>query len=345
MTINLDEMLDLLSFAGTERANGNANHGPMAAEALFTMDRSESVLPWVEKYKTGLIEGPEATNPISHSDWREFLGDRSRLGDWTAFFDRELADNTWQDTLQKWIPPLAPAVMAAATHGLLRTSHAVRSLSAQETPQRLHELAQGLGYWAARYQVLPGSPSPTHGNFLPSAAVGYVDRLHGPEFEGSGSIQQQMMGLDEHPEFAPAIDLVDTGGDLSAFISSLTETFAGLYLANQKNLIAFVHTVTAPSALRTLAPYVAEADARLAARFAWQACAGIYSWYSVVPPLDTEGLEEPPVDHEDLIDRAVAAGGAHSIKFTEACLREYAINPNPVYLVAAHDVSERVGPV
>ncbi len=44
-------------------------------------------------------------------------------------------------------------------------------------------------------------------------------------------------------------------------------------------------------------------------------------------------------------DRAVIAGGAHSIKFTEACLREYAINPNPVYLVAACDVTERVGPV
>ena len=118
----------------------------MAAEALFTLDRGESVLPWVEKYKSGLIDAPEATNPISRSDWREFLGDRSRLGDWITFFDRELAEKSWQDTLQEWVPPLAPAVMAAATHGLLRTSHAVRSLAAQETPQRLHELAQGLGY-------------------------------------------------------------------------------------------------------------------------------------------------------------------------------------------------------
>jgi hypothetical protein len=30
MSITIDEMLDLLSFAGTEHANGNANHGPMA---------------------------------------------------------------------------------------------------------------------------------------------------------------------------------------------------------------------------------------------------------------------------------------------------------------------------
>ena len=317
----------------------------MAAEALFTLDRGESVLPWVEKYKSGLIDAPEATNPISRSDWREFLGDRSRLGDWITFFDRELAEKSWQNTLQEWVPPLAPAVMAAATHGLLRTSHAVRSLAAQETPQRLHELAQGLGYWAARYQVLPGSPSSTNGGFSPSSAIAQVDRLHGLDFEGSGSIQQQIMGLDEQPEFAPAIDLVDTGGDLSAFISNITETFAGLYLANQKNLIAFVHTVTAPSSLRTLAPYLAEADARLAALYAWQACAGIYFWYSVGPPMDTTGLEAPLEDREDLIYRAVAAGGAHSIKFTEACMREYTINPNPVYLVAARDAPERVGPI
>ena len=345
MSITIDEMLDLLSFAGTERANGNANHGPMAAEALFALDRGESVLPWVEKYKSGLIDAPEAANPIPHSEWREFLGDRSRLSDWIAFFDRELAEKSWQDTLQEWVPPLAPAVMAAATHGLLRTSHAVRSLSAQETPQRLHELAQGLGYWAARYQVLPGSPSPTNGGFSPSSAIAQVDRLHGPDFEGSGSIQQQIMGLDQHPEFAPAIDLVDTGGGLSEFISNLTETFAGVYLANQKNLIAFVHTVTAPSSLRNIAPYLSEESACLAARYAWQACASIYSWYSVAPPLDTSEMYLPTEDHEELKDRAIAAGGAHSIKFTEACLREYAINPSPVYLVAARDVSERVGPV
>jgi hypothetical protein len=44
-----------------------------------------------------------------------------------------------------------------------------------------------------------------------------------------------------------------------------------------------------------------------------------------------------------LIDRAVAAGGAHTIKLAEACLREYALQPKAVYLVAARDVVARVG--
>ena len=64
-----------------------------------------------------------------------------------------------------------------------------------------------------------------------------------------------------------------------------------------------------------------------------------------MPPQDTPSIKAPEEDHQDLIDRAVAAGGAHSIKFTEACLREYALNPNPVYLAAARDATDRVGPV
>lgn len=66
MAITIDEMLDLLSASGPEQANGNANHGPMAAEALFTVDRAEAVLPWVEEYKSRLADPPQAISPIIH---------------------------------------------------------------------------------------------------------------------------------------------------------------------------------------------------------------------------------------------------------------------------------------
>ena len=46
---------------------------------------------------------------------------------------------------------------------------------------------------------------------------------------------------------------------------------------------------------------------------------------------------------DELIDRAIHAAGPHAIKFTEACLREYDLNPNPIYLQAAHDAAERIG--
>jgi hypothetical protein len=36
-------------------------------------------------------------------------------------------------------------------------------------------------------------------------------------------------------------------------------------------------------------------------------------------------------------------GDEHSIKFTEACFREYALNPKPVYILAAADGVSRLG--
>jgi hypothetical protein len=341
MSATIDEVLDILHRTGPDLVGGNSNHGPMAAEALFVLGRPDAVLPWIEGYKSRCQDRPQTRNPISPEGWQASLGDRSRGADWVAFFDRELAEAPWQAVLQAWVPRLAPGLWAAATHGPIRTGHAVRSLAVSATPQRLHELAEGLGYWAARYQMLPGRPSGRRTGHAPSEAVLYVRRVHGPDFEASGSIVQQIKGLDDHPEFTTAVDLVDTAGDLAWFLSDLTATCAGLYLANPKGLIAFVHTVTAPSALRLLAPYLTDADARLAARYAWQACAAIYAWYSTTPP-STSDLTPPTEDPETLIDRAVAAGGAHTIKFTEACLREYALHPKPVYLVAARDAAERV---
>src|SRR5713101_7283212 len=267
MPATIDEVLDILHRTGPDLVGGNSNHGPMAAETLFTLGRPDAVLPWIAGYKNRFQDRPQPRNPLSPEDW--------------------------QAALQAWVPQLAPGLWAAATHGLIRTGHAVRSLAASATPQRLHELAEGLGYWAARYQVLPGRPSGHHTGHSPSEAIQYVRRVHGLDFEASGSIVQQIKGLDNQPGFATAVDLVDTSGDLSWFISELTETCAGLYLANPKGLIAFVHTVTAPSALRLLAPYLTDTDAQLAARYAWQACAAIYAWYSTTPPPSPAGLTPP----------------------------------------------------
>src|SRR5262245_34530641 len=247
MATTIDDALDIIHRTGPDLLGGNSNHGPMVAEALLTLGRPDSVLPWIEGYKNRFEERPQPCTPISPGSWQAALGDRSRGADWVALFDRQLAEGPWQAVLQTWVPRLASGLMAAATHGLIRTGHAVRSLEAEATPQRLHELAEGLGYWAARYQVLPGKPSGSHLGYSPRQAIQAVRRVHNGKFDPRGAIVQQLLGLDEHPEFATAIDLVDTADDLSAYISELTETCAGVYLANPTGLIAFVHAVTAPS--------------------------------------------------------------------------------------------------
>ena len=343
MVTTIDDVLDMLHRTGPDLVGGNANHAPMVAEALFALGRPDAVMPWIERYKSRFQDRPQSRSPIPREGWQAFLGDNSYIADWVTFFDCELVAAPWPEVLKSWVPRLAPGLMAAATHGLIRTAHAVRSLATGETPQRRHELAEGLGYWAARYQVLPGRPEARQTGHSPREAIQYVERVHGPGFEARGAIVEQVKGLDDQPAFVSAIALVDTTGDLSELVSELTETFAGIYLANPKGVIAFVHSVTAPSALRLLAPYLTDVDARLAARYAWQACAAIYAWYATTPPPSTSDLTPPEEAPEALIDRAVAAGGAHAIKFTEACLREYALHPQAVYLLAIRDAAERVG--
>jgi hypothetical protein len=82
--------------------------------------------------------------------------------------------------------------------------------------------------------------------------------FHGTE---RGRIFESVKGLDAQPEFAGAIDMVETTNDVSSFISDVTAAFAGAFLANPAANIAFVHAVTAPSGLRLLVPYVSEAAA------------------------------------------------------------------------------------
>ena len=53
-----------------------------------------------------------------------------------------------------------PGLAAAATHGIIRTSHAARSLAADQTNERVAELARGMAYWAAPTWKCPGRLAP-----------------------------------------------------------------------------------------------------------------------------------------------------------------------------------------
>lgn len=331
----LDEALAHFARTGPEYRGGLANHGPMAAEALVVLGRTEAVMPWVERYKRQLQSPPEARKAITRENWREALGDFSRVGDWIAFFNLQMKEASWRAVLGEWAARLAPGLIAAAAHGLIRTGHAARSLSQKETPARRAELAEGLAYWAARYQLLPASRAEGAARLKPSEALKQVETLP-MEQRTSGLITDSLEELDKFPPFAKVAQLVDTNIEASRFISDLTETFAGVYLANVRKIgsvIAFIHAVTGPGAIRLLLPYLRPEETAGMLRYGWQAAAGLYAAYGVTPA--SAPAQPAGQSMEDLIDRAVASGDEHAIKFTEACLREYAINPKPVYLAAA----------
>ena len=152
----------------------------------------------------------------------------------------------------------------------------------------------------------------------------------------------QLHSLDTFPPFAPAADLVETTDDAGRFLSELTELFADVYLknVNQRNDLILIHAVTAATALRTLAPYLSPATTRRTLRYGWQAAAALYSISGNGPANPTPEARE--IKRDDLIDRAVSAQDEHAIKFTEACLREYQLNPKQTYLQAAWDAVHRL---
>ena len=337
----MEDALALLAETGPEYHGGLANHGPMAAEALVALERFDAVVPWVTRYRPRLDAHPTGSRPI-RKDWREALGVRRRVADWSAFFGREVKERPWKGVLATWVPRLSPGMIAAAFHGVIRTAHAARSLAAEETPARRRELGEGLAYWAANYHPLPEARAVAREGRRPSQALAGVPGVPATDQVTRGNIIDRLAPVERFTPFAAAADLVDTTGDASAFLSDLTETFAGVFLASVPpgSLITFIHGVTGPSSVRLLMPHLDPAARSAALRYAWQGAAALYSGFSGKAPASPKG--EVP-ERADLVDRAIATGDEHAIKLTEACLREHAVNPKPVYLLAAQHAVRLLG--
>jgi len=345
----IDEALEMLSGCGPETVEGFSNHGPMAAEALGAMGRSDVVIAWVDRYRKHATPRPVAAGRIDSSQWRTALGDYRCFPQWAEFFGEELKNASWRDVLDRWAARLAPGITAAAFHGALRTAHAARSLGDADTSLRRAELAQGLGYWAASYQPLNPKTAATHGAPASRALTG-VPLLPDNQRRTSGAITDALAPVTAYPAFADVYGMLDASGEVGALISDLTATFAQVFDANATGIvpvIAFIHCVTGPSCVRIMMPHISEATARACAAHAWHAAAAIYSTYAAKPwraAADQESEAERPMTVEKLIDRSVRNGNEHAIKFTEACIRESAPRPHPAYARAASHAIARLPP-
>jgi hypothetical protein len=184
---------------------------------------------------------------------------------------------------------------------------------------------------------------------MPSEAIARVPILPIETRRGNfGSFTDALVQLDTFPPFKDTLDAVDTGGDASAFLSDLTATFARVFLANARDTyttIAFVHAVTGPSALRPMMPYLHATTARTALAYGWQAASAMYATFGARADLSRSQTDEGDVgDEDELIDRSIRCGDEHAIKFTEVCLREHAVKPNPAFLAAARHAIEMLSP-
>jgi Questin oxidase-like len=332
----MDGALERLRGTGPELRNGLTNHAPMAAEAMCALGRPQAVAAWIERYRRKILPEPARVERVPAHGWESALGQLARHADWVDFFDNELKEAPWRAVLDRWVARLAPGIVASAAHGVIRTGHAVRALEESENPLRMHELAEGLAYWAATYQTLPSAGRGPE-NLRPSQAIAQVAVVPRDKRKYGRTITSALDSLQHHAEFPGVIEMIDTGGKPGALLSDITATFARVYLGNAREIlgaIAYVHCVTGPGALRMMSAHLKPATARSALRYAWQASCAIYCTFGTRPQPKTT-IEPPHEGADELIEMAIATGDEHAIKFTEACLRENAIAPDPAYLAAA----------
>lgn len=343
----LTEAYQRLHHAGPEwNDNSLTNHGPMAVEVLVRRGHEDDVHSWVDGYVTRLDELPAATDPITDDTWREAMGRGDRVSDWTAYLARQTAERPWRDVLTQWWPRLLPAIAAGTTHGVIRTSHAVRTLLAGDESDEAHtELAHGLAFWAARAQYVPGVETPA-GSLDARDAFASLPRIGNQHGSVAGRFAQ-LAALPTWPTslaaLRPPADPEDARDRLADLVDAATAGYLGY---GHTSPVLLVHTATAPNAvLHTLPALPREmwADGLTAA---WAACAAITVAYAPGQSPPREDLPAAPAGDDlvtEMVDRAVAHGDEHVIKFTDTATESYQRSGNPDALAACVRAAELIG--
>jgi hypothetical protein len=333
------EAYERLERVGYERGEREfANHGPMSAEALCTLGFGGEVASWVEDYKRRMThhDPPEPRfrlDPSDEQSWREALGRFDWVGDWEELFRRELTESPWREVLARWWPRLVPGLMAALTHGLIRTAHAVRCLAASERPHdlALTELARGLAYWAARYTALPGEVALT-GERTIAEAIAVLSRDHSDPGDSPGYV-----------EALSALRPLGAGRRLS----EMTSTFAGVYLAHPEvPPVPMIHGVTAPAAMRIALAQLPDEQHVPSVAAMWRVHVALLLMFTQDTGAEGDSLAAASgagvPSWQDLFGSALENGDEHVIKFTEACYRENALQPDPRFPAAVQAALDRI---
>lgn len=308
-----DEALERLHGTGPEFEGWLSNHGPMVVEALARRGSAAAVHRWTDRYVRRLEEPPPPGRPLD--DWRQALGDHTRLADWLEHFRRAADETPWEDLLHTWWPRLLPGIAAGATHGVIRVGHAVEALRAEVTDARRHELGQALGYWAARWQPVPVvRPAGT----LPVAdAVEDVPRVAVQD----GGIRARLALLADVPDWEQR--LARAAGplvpqDVPRFLEDVVAAVVTAYpriAVGQPTML--VHAATAPNAVRRTLPSLPDDLWPASADAAWSATAAVLAAYAP----DPRRRVAPDVGRpDDAWSLAVADGGEHVLKLADTAL-------------------------
>ena len=330
----LDEAYERLHRTGPEFAGFLANHGPMASEAMVQLGLGEHVHGWLDVYIGKLEERPAGTSRITPDQFVDALGDPRRFGDWLDYFQNQVTEHDWRDVLAQWWPILLPGSLASATHCLIRVGHSVRSLRAVETPPRVAELGQALGYWAARYQPVAGTASPA-GRLTANRALEVLPRVP----DQSGGVAARVSQLADTPGWSQATAALQppaSAEDVPAALAALTDAAVERYLSHgHGEAILLVHAATAPNAAMLTLDALPRHLWLQTHTALWHVCAALTVGFA--PAERWSGHRARPADSaEEAGQQALDNGDEHVIKFTETALRAEARGLATGRAAAAH---------
>jgi hypothetical protein len=333
-------------FGGDERGdNGLTNHGPMAVEVICRHGLEVDVHVWLDRYIRRLTDLPATTEPITDATWRQALGGgQRRVGDWTAYFTRELAEQPWRGVLATWWPRLLPGIVAGSTHGVIRVSHAVRALQAAgPTEPAVTELGYGLAFWAARFRVLPAAGGPL--GCLPAAtALEAVPRLS----DQNGLIARRLDRLARLPGWPAALRALRapaTAADIPARLAELVDAATTAYLTHgAASPVLLVHTATAPNGVLHTLPALPKPLWAPSFAAAWTAAAAITAAYAPAaspgnPGRQAFGGTDPA---SDALAQAARHGDEHVLKFTDTAVEVYRRTGDARALAAARHAAHLI---
>ncbi|NRQ40136.1 DUF4243 domain-containing protein [Nonomuraea sp. NN258] len=323
------------------------NHGPMAAEVLVRRGRADHVGGWVAHYLRRLDDLPATTGVITEASWAEALGDGRRIGDWVAYFTGRLAEQPWRQVLATWWPRLLPGVLAGTTHGVIRVGHVVRALLAgAESPATLDELAHGLAFWAARSRGVPQVGDPG-GRLSPQAALDLLPRI--PEQQGNVAHRLgQLARLDGWQTTVTGLRPAASPDEVPARLADLVTAATLRYLTHGHGQpVLLVHTATAPNAVLHTLPALPRELWTPSLTAIWTTTAAVFSAYAPPEPAPRSSLPGPPSDSDgvaDVLERAIAHGDEHVIKFTDTAAEVYTRTGHPDALAAAVRIGTLIAP-
>ena len=329
----LDDLLREARTFSAEFPVDLANHGPMA---LIILDRlgapNQRLRDYFEAYRiaNGLVSVPSPIARIERETWTLNLGDRSREGDYRAFFGREVSRLGIRDAVNRYLPTLLPGIAGSALHPLMRLAYGIlRSDPA--------EVGTALGYWAACFLPLPpatGAPPETDDPAEVLARVAAMPGLRNlPVYD---HLWHGIRAVGADPDFANAVDWLRIGPRTTARAAA---TALALFAGTMD--FAALHAVTGCHWVRLVATTCADP---LLLRHFWQVVAALVPaiGFPELPSLETLQLwrERPCPEWPAITAEAVQSDDEHDISLVFSAREEERVYGDRLYRVVA---ARRVG--